>query len=267
MTLGAWLGFEANTSSGTLVPAVAVSVALHVAVLAGVPDFESFAEDAPRAPLNARLAPIDAPRATDAMPATAPLPEREQAREMAPPPRTERRASPPSPPPPSPRVEPAPAPALAPPPAPARQIAREDTAVTAPEAPTVSAAPLAALRPEPVSAAGEPSAMPRAAPDAIDSGSLGQYRLALLGTARRHKLYPDMARERGWEGRVAVELVIGADGVLTAAQVKHSSGHGVLDREALEMLKRAASLTPVPPSLRGREFRLDVPVLFELRNG
>jgi protein TonB len=122
-------------------------------------------------------------------------------------------------------------------------------------------------RAEPAAAAGEPSLAPRATPDAVDPGSLGQYRLALIGTARRHRLYPDTARERGWEGRVAVELVIAADGTLADASVKQSSGHGVLDREALDMLRRAARLTPVPPSLQGREFRLDVPVLFELKNG
>ncbi len=260
--MGAWLGLEANTSSGALVPAVAVSVALHVAVLAGVPDFESYAEDAPRAPLNARLAPVEAPRAAEALPALAPPPERVPPKPA--PPHAERRA----PPPPSPRVTraPAPAPAPAPVPAPSRPESRNEAAVATPEVPAAPPAPLAALRSEPAAAAGEPSTVPRAAPEAIDPGSLGQYRLALIGTARRHKLYPDLARERGWEGRVGVELVIGADGALASAQVKHSSGHTVLDREALEMLKRAASLTPVPPALRGREFRLDVPVLFELRS-
>lgn len=262
--MSAWLGLEANGSSGALVPAVAVSVALHVAVLAGVPEFESYAEDAPRAPLNAQLAPLEAPRAAEVPPAVTPPPEREPA-VRASPTRAERRVSPP----PAARLAPqvAPAPTPAPVPIPTRQASREETAVVAPEAPAAPPAPLAALRTEPAAAAGEPSSVPRAAPEAIEPGSLGQYRLALLGAARRHKLYPDVARERGWEGRVAIELVIGADGTLAGAQVKQSSGHTVLDREALEMLKRAASLTPVPPALRGREFRVDVPVLFELRNG
>jgi protein TonB len=135
--------------------------------------------------------------------------------------------------------------------------------------PELPAAPVAvpAGRSEPVAAVGEPALVARAAPEALDAGSLGQYRLALIGTARRHKLYPETARERGWEGRVGVELLVDADGVLTAATVRQSSGHAVLDREALEMLRRAATLTPVPPALKGREFRIEVPVLFELRNG
>lgn len=257
------LGIEAHTPTGALMPAVAMSVVLHVAVLAGVPDRTQYADDAPRAPLNARLAPIDAPRAEEAPPVV-PLPvAREDDRRAAPPPppRAERRASQP----PVARVEAMAAPV--PTPVPVPPTARDDTAQIASPERAAPPSPVAMLRAEPAAAAGEPSLAPRATPDAVDPGSLGQYRLALIGTARRHKLYPDTARERGWEGRVAVELVIAADGTLTDASVKQSSGHGVLDREALEMLRRAARLTPVPPSLQGREFRLDVPVLFELKNG
>jgi protein TonB len=257
--MAAWLGLEANGSGGALMPAVAMSVALHVAVLAGVPELATYDDDAPRAPLNARLIPLETPREADApSPAVPPPVVRDEPR-AANPSQAERRAAPP------PRREAAAAPA----PAPQRPPAREEVAATpAPDVPAAPA-PMLASRTEsaPAAAAGEPSLAPRAAPDAVDPGSLGQYRLALLGTARRHKLYPEAARERGWEGRVAVELVIGADGTLAAANIRQSSGHGLLDREALEMLKRAATMTPVPPALKGREFRLDVPVLFELRNG
>jgi protein TonB len=113
-------------------------------------------------------------------------------------------------------------------------------------------------------ASGEPTLAPRAGDDAIDYGSLAQYRLALIGTAKRHRLYPAYAVERGWHGRVAVRLAIGADGGLAAAQVRASSGHKVLDGQALEMLTKAAELTPLPPALRHREFTVDVPVVFEL---
>ena len=245
-------GLEAPTSTGVLGPALALSVALHVAVLAGVPELANYSATVPLAPLNARIAPLDAPRA-DAAPAAVERPARAAA---AVPPRPEPRAAA------TPRASRA-----EPVPVPARPIAREEVAAVS--VPPAQAAPpaVAPVSAEPASAAGEPAANPRPAPEAIDPGSLAQYRLALIGAARRHKLYPDEARSRGLEGRVAVELVIGADGTLAAAQVRQSSGHSVLDREALEMLKRAAALTPVPPSLRSREFRLDVPVLFELRNG
>jgi protein TonB len=262
------LGIEANTSTGSLVPAVVASVALHVAVLAGVPDPASYAADAPRAPLNARLAPADAPRAAELPPAVLAPQERDSERRASPPRRAERRAPPPHA---APRAEPPRSVARAELPAvpvtPVAPAAREERAVASvPETPAAPSS-AAAGRPEPVAALGEPALVPRATPEAVDPGSLGQYRLALIGTARRHKLYPETARERGWEGRVAVELVVDADGALAAATVRQSSGHAVLDREALEMLRRAAALTPVPPALKGREFRLEVPVQFELRSG
>lgn len=263
--MSALLGIEANTPTGSLVPALVASVALHVAVLAGVPDPASHAADAPRAPLNARLAPADAPRAEEIPAAPIATPARRPERRGSPPPRAERRAAPP---PAAARAEPQrPIARSEPPVVPVAPVAREERAIA--DVPETPAAPPSAPagRPEPVAALGEPAVVPRAVPDAVDPGSLGQYRLALIGVARRHKLYPDAARERGWEGRVAVELVLDADGALAAATVKHSSGHAVLDQEALQMLRRAAALTPVPPALKGREFRLEVPVLFELRNG
>ena len=89
--------------------------------------------------------------------------------------------------------------------------------------------------------------------------------VALIGAAKHHRLYPESAVERGWQGRVTVRLAIDADGAVAAALVRRSSGHGALDQQAVEMLRKAAGLTPLPPALRSREFSVDVPVLFELR--
>lgn len=114
---------------------------------------------------------------------------------------------------------------------------------------------------------GEATLAPRAGDDALDPGSLAQFRIALLGIAKRYKLYPPYAAERGWQGKVGVRLEVGADGALVAASVQRSSGHELLDREALDVLKKASALTPIPPALRSREFSLEVPVLFELQEG
>lgn len=256
-------GLELQTPSGSLAPALAASVALHVAVLAGVPDFARYSADVPRAPLNARLVPPDASRITDA---PAPRVESEPERRAAAPVSAPARAAAPRP---APRpAAPQRAVAKPPGPAPVEPQARAEVAPAPPPPIAVAAAAAAAAaRAEPAAAAGEPSPHPRVAPDAVDPGSIAQYRLALIGAARRDKTYPEVARRSGLEGRVAVELVIGADGVLAAAIVRRSSGHDVLDREALEMLSRAAARTPVPPGLQRREFRLDIPVLFELSNG
>jgi protein TonB len=146
-------------------------------------------------------------------------------------------------------------------------------APVAPPAPPVASVPPAAApvppapRAEQPSAPAAPAATTNRAGDAADAGTLDQYRLALIGMARKYKRYPSQAMERGWTGKVEVRLVIGANGNIASALVKTSSGYDVLDNQALDMIKKAKPITPIPPALRGREFSVDIPVIFDLRTG
>lgn len=119
--------------------------------------------------------------------------------------------------------------------------------------------------------AAEPAAAERPAgssPEALDTSLFEAYRLALIDAARRYKRYPLQAMERGWEGRVEIRVVVGANGTIKSVLVKRSSRYQVLDDQALDMVRRAfdalAQIRPVP---RGREFTVDVPVVFELQTG
>ena len=103
-------------------------------------------------------------------------------------------------------------------------------------------------------------------PRAVDQGTLDQYRLALIMATKRYKRYPAIAMEKGWEGRVEVHLVIGANGMLARTSIKASSGHSILDNEAIDMLKKGKTTVEIPPSLHGREFSVDVPVIFSLQD-
>lgn len=102
-------------------------------------------------------------------------------------------------------------------------------------------------------------ASPAAPPDA-----LREYRLALAVQARRFRRYPALARERGQEG--TAEITISVTAALAAPQVglATSSGHVELDTQALEMMRQAALAAPLPGGLRGRDFRVVLPVLFSL---
>jgi protein TonB len=73
--------------------------------------------------------------------------------------------------------------------------------------------------------------------------------------------------ERGWQGRVEVRVVIGSNGDVTEALIKRSSNYRILDDQALDMVKKGTGREPIPPALRGREFTLDIPVIFELQAG
>jgi protein TonB len=236
----------AGGASGPLAWAVTASIALHAALLAGLPELWTHSSEPATALLNARL--------EAGMPATPA--DADPVVELAQQPRrpVER-----------PSVS---RPAKSAPSVDRRDEARHDVAETS-EPVTPAAPQQQAALPSAVgaggSSGGEPTLAPRPGDDAPDMGSLAQFRLALIGAAKRHRLYPENAVERGWQGRVTVRLEFGADGALAEALVRRSSGHGSLDRQAVEMLRRAAALTPLPPALRSREFAVEVPVVFELR--
>lgn len=250
-------GSGAGGVSSPLVLAVAASATLHVALLAGLPDLWTYSATPATAPLNARLE-----RRVPESATAAPEPPAPRAFEPA----ASRAVEPAAPRPAAsrPAVKPQRTPARPTPAAPS--MPRESEAVAtpapAPVAP-IAAAPAAATGNAP--AAGEPTAAPRPGDDALDLGSLAQFRMALIGTAKRYRLYPESAVERGWHGRVTIRLAFDAQGAVAAALVRRSSGHATLDEQALDMLRKAAALTPVPPALRSREFSVDVPVVFELR--
>jgi protein TonB len=132
-----------------------------------------------------------------------------------------------------------------------------------------ASAPASATRAPEVQAPAASSA-PATAPRAVesaDTGNLDQYRVALLGAANRYKRYPAIAMEKGWQGRVDVRIVIGANGMTQSITVKTSSGFEILDKTAIDMVTKAKPMTPIPVSLRGREFTVDIPVIFSLQTG
>src|SRR5215831_16182109 len=145
-------------------------------------------------------------------------------------------------------------------PAPAAETRAAEPAPAAAEQPTAST-PLAAAPQLPAEA-------PASIPEPVDPSMFDAYRLALINAAKRYKRYPVQAMERGWEGRVEIRLIVDANGAIKSALVKTSSRYQVLDDQALEMVRRAFNaLAQVQPAPRGREFTVDVPVIFELQTG
>ena len=147
----------------------------------------------------------------------------------------------------------------------------EPAPVASPSAPEPAAAPAEAAAGSPVaaSAPAQPRAEVPAKPaDVLDPSLFDAYRLALINAAKRYKRYPLQAMERGWEGRVEIRVVVDANGAIKSALVKTSSRYQVLDDKALEMVRRAFNaLAQEQPAPRGREFTVDVPVIFELQTG
>jgi protein TonB len=131
---------------------------------------------------------------------------------------------------------------------------------------SASAASAARAAEAPPAAASPGAGTTRSGSDA-DTGTLDQYRLALIVAARRYKRYPAQAMDKGWQGKVEIRLVVGANGTIQSSLVKASSGYEILDNQALDMVKKAKPLTQIPAALRGREFTVDIPVIFDLQAG
>lgn len=100
--------------------------------------------------------------------------------------------------------------------------------------------------------------------DGVSEDDRREYRIALSLAAGRFKRYPPLAQERGWEGTVEVELVVRALARQPEIALLRSSGHAILDEKALDMVTRAAYRTDLPAGLKGRDFRVVLPVEFSL---
>jgi len=213
-----------------------VSIALHGLAMVSFPNlrFADLPDDSPV------LTALFASRSEDAV--GTPIPEKRRERRPA-----AATAQPQK------RVEPVPA---------ERPVAGEPLSAQAPD-------------PQPAPASEVASALSPAVPQealanvsVVDSSLFDAYRLALIDAARRYKRYPVQAMERGWEGRVEVRVVVDAIGTIKSALVKSSSRYQILDNQALDMVRRAfKDLAEVRPAPRGREFTVDVPVIFELKTG
>jgi protein TonB len=108
---------------------------------------------------------------------------------------------------------------------------------------------------------------PRPGPSAAELEAItrDQYRLQLLDMARAHNRYPPLARENNWEGQVLVRMEIGPDGRVSLT-VEKSSGHPILDRQALEMFRRAQAQVPLPASLRGKPLSFALRAIYSLKD-
>jgi protein TonB len=80
-------------------------------------------------------------------------------------------------------------------------------------------------------------------------------------------IYPPLARKRGWQGDVRIDVRLEADGRIKPLRVVRSSGHSVLDRDALQTLARLGSLPQARGLLGGHSYAFELPVSYRLTEG
>jgi protein TonB len=114
----------------------------------------------------------------------------------------------------------------------------------------------------PAQAAPAKVAPPAPAPPVKETVTPAQVGAGYASTPSR---YPSIARSRGWEGKVILQVRVSADGEAEQVTVAQSSGHDVLDEAAVDMVEgwrftpAKRGDTPVSSTVR-------VPINFKLDN-
>lgn len=147
---------------------------------------------------------------------------------------------------------------------PARENSRSEAPVLAANVPSTAAVHSVSSAKDGGGPAPTAEAIAAVPTEVIDADGLRQYRLALAKEARRYKRYPALARERNWEGVVTVTISIPLPGALPLVSLGKSSGHEILDRQALEMIGQAVLAASLPESLRGKAVSVNLPVRYSL---
>jgi protein TonB len=134
------------------------------------------------------------------------------------------------------------------------RVAQEATAASKAAAPRQIEAPLSTK-----------SAAPDAGTAASTQRSIVSWQNSVMLQINRHKRYPSAARVQDMQGVVQVHILIDRGGHLITSEVARSSGFALLDEEALEILKRAAPLPPLPVAMPGETLHLSIPIRFRIQ--
>ncbi|MDD2273137.1 MAG: energy transducer TonB [Desulfuromonadaceae bacterium] len=102
----------------------------------------------------------------------------------------------------------------------------------------------------------------------IQQGSMGgdkqqRYRddhfTSIRELITKQLVYPPLARRMSWSGKVVVAFTIAKDGSVGEIRIKKTSGFAILDKSALETIRRVAPF-PRPPA----QTEIVVPINFEM---
>ncbi len=78
------------------------------------------------------------------------------------------------------------------------------------------------------------------------------------------KKYPEVAKSKHIEGRVTIQFMIAADGQIYSLKVVKQARYSILDKAALDAVKKAAPFPRPPPNLFKEPLNVEITILFEL---
>ncbi|WP_447973584.1 TonB family protein [Nitrospira sp. Kam-Ns4a] len=143
----------------------------------------------------------------------------------------------------------------------------KETAVVRPRDERVAARAPAPAVPDAARSSGRAAQVPGGEPVAMVSpGLTTDYRWvaeSLWHRIHRLRRYPHEARVRHLEGRVVLRVVINDQGALEDVDILESSGHELLDQDAVQMIRRACPLK-LTHALGRPQVGIQVPIVYRL---
>lgn len=92
-----------------------------------------------------------------------------------------------------------------------------------------------------------------------------EYMAALRKAIEAKKHYPKRARRLKREGNVIIDFTIHRDGKINQIQVQNSSGTKMLDKAAVDAIKRLGQFKPIPDKIPRDSWALEIPITYALR--
>lgn len=135
-----------------------------------------------------------------------------------------------------------------------RQVSRPEPPPFTPRevvAPPNLPIPPLAVRPPPPPEPAPPQPAAEAPPTAAPASASGRatFQSLVLSRIERARRYPPAARARREEGIATVAFTMSRGGKVSAVSIQSSTGSSLLDREAMETVRRAQPLPPVPEDI------------------
>lgn len=151
-------------------------------------------------------------------------------------------------------------------PAPRPKVQKAAAAMTSAPLPKAESVPVSTNAPVPPTEdlpAPPPASAPASVdgPVAPDSSWLAAVHARLVAAKR----YPPAALRRRSEGAAVIEIEVDRAGRIHSSRLLRGTGFASLDREALEMVKRASSVPAMPVTMPQARMTLVIPVHFTLR--
>ncbi|MBR56805.1 MAG: hypothetical protein CMH54_01975 [Myxococcales bacterium] len=112
----------------------------------------------------------------------------------------------------------------------------------------------------------DPTPVPDLTPPPRPEVDLRAYGKSIHGAVVQHQNYPRVARRLELEGKTLVEISVNLEGELVHVVINRSSGHELLDKEALRMVEAAAPFDHLPVGYSESEVTVVIPIKFRLRD-